>query len=39
MKKIFALTSALVALLTSCVHQFPVTMPADVTLTLSIDKD
>lgn len=39
MKKIFALTSALVALLSSCVHQFPVTMPADVTLTLSIDKD
>lgn len=39
MKKILTLTFALVALLTSCVHQFPVTTPADVKLTLTFDKD
>ena len=39
MKRILTLTFVLVALLTSCVHQFPVTTPADVKITLTFDKD
>lgn len=39
MKRILTLAFALVILTTSCVHQFPVTTPADVIIELTFDKD
>lgn len=40
MKRILTLACAAVALLTSCVHQFPVeSTPADVTITMAFDRD
>ena len=39
MKRILTLTFALVVLLTSCVHQFPTSQPADVRITLTFDKE
>lgn len=39
MKRILTLAFVAVALLTACVHQFPVTVPADVKLTLTFDRD
>ena len=39
MKRILTLVSAAVMLLSSCIHQFPVETPADVTLTLTFDRD
>lgn len=39
MKRILTLAFAAVSLLTACVHQFPVTVPADVKLTLTFDTD
>ena len=37
MKKIFALAFAAFAVLSSCIHEFPVSVPADVVLTLTFD--
>ena len=37
MKKIFALAFAALALSISCIHEFPVSVPADVVLTLTYD--
>lgn len=37
MKKIFALAFSASALLISCIHEFPVSVPADVVLTLTYD--
>lgn len=37
MKKIFALAFAAFAVLSSCIHEFPVSVPADVVLTLTYD--
>ena len=39
MKRILTLAFVAVSLLTACVHQFPVTVPADVKLTLTFDTD
>lgn len=39
MKRILTLAFAVIALMTSCVHEFPVSVPADVTLTLTFDRD
>ena len=39
MKKILILVSAVVLLLSSCIHEFPVETPADVNLTLTFDRD
>ena len=39
MKRILTLSFAALVLMTSCVHQFPETKPADVTLTLTFDSD
>ena len=39
MKKILTLAFVAVVLLTACVHQFPVTTPADVKLTLTFDRE
>lgn len=39
MKKILTLAFAVIALMTSCVHQFPEERPADVVLSLTFDRD